>query len=114
MCHRRRAPWTRHLGHGIWACISCVSLINAAAAAPRQAPEPILFAGGPLAGAEIIEWRGDPSPELYVVRGHDDLAATLPTDRPPLGVPRDELGWYAYEDVRGPVYRRQGWLSDGR
>lgn len=113
LCRRFGLPWTRDLGHGIWACIGCISLINAAAAAPKPDVPPILFVGGPLTGAEIRRWRGDPSPELYVVRGHDDLAATLPTDRPPLGVPRDELGWYAFEDVRGPVYRWQGWLSDG-
>lgn len=75
---------------------------------------PILFVGSPLTGAEIRQWRGDPPPEPYVVRGHNDLAVTLPTDRPPLGVPRNELGWHAYEGVRGPVYRWRGWLADGR
>jgi hypothetical protein len=109
LCRRRRlAPV--NLGLGIWACATCVALINAAARAPRD-PEPILFVGGPLAGAVISEWRGDPSPELYVVRGHDDLAASLPTDRPPYGISREELGWYAFDNGPLGAYRWQGWLS---
>lgn len=112
LCLRRSLPWTRDLGHGIWACISCVSLINAAAAAPRPDVPPIMFMGGPLEGAQITEWRGDPSPELYVVRGVHGTSRTLPMDRPPLGVPREELGWYAFEDVARPAYRWQGWLGE--
>lgn len=109
---RRRALWTEDLGHGIWACGRCVRMIFEAACSFKPDAPPILFAGGPFSGEQVTELWGEPSPELYVIRGHDDLAATLPTDRPPLGVPRDDLGWYAYEDVRGPVYRWQGWLAD--
>jgi|WetSurMetagenome_2_1015567.scaffolds.fasta_scaffold00233_33 hypothetical protein len=109
LCRRRRlAPV--NLGLDIWACAACVALVNAAASAPRD-PESIPFVGGPLAGAVISEWRGEPSPELYLVRGHDDLAASLPTDRPPCGIPREELGWYAFDDSSLGAYRWQGWLG---
>jgi hypothetical protein len=111
LCRRRRlAPV--NLGHGVWACSACVALVNAAAARAPRDPDPIAFIGGPLAGATILEWCGRPSPEMYVVRRDDGFTASLPASRPPCGIPRENLGWYAFDRGSPSVYRWQGWLGE--
>jgi len=108
LCRRRRLM-SVNLGHGVWACSACVTLIISAAVRAQCGPESITFIGGPLAGVTVGKWRGEPSPELYVIRRGG--VVSLPTDRPPHGIPREDLGWYAFDDGPHGAYRWQGWLG---